>query len=136
VLRLGGVTAEDLRRLLGTELPIGGSTRAPGTLASHYAPEARVEIVEAAGLVERALRLVDAGERAGVIASAEQLVDRPAGTVTLATPRDAEQYARDLYAALREADVLGLDVVLAVPPPATGIGRAVADRLRRASTPH
>ncbi|MGZ6946347.1 MAG: Sua5 family C-terminal domain-containing protein, partial [Acidimicrobiia bacterium] len=41
-----------------------------------------------------------------------------------------------LYATLRQADVLSLDVVLAVPPPPRGIGRAVADRLRRAATPH
>jgi L-threonylcarbamoyladenylate synthase len=56
--------------------------------------------------------------------------------VTLATPEDAAEYARVLYATLRQADVLGLDVVLAVPPPPIGIGLAVADRLRRAATPH
>jgi L-threonylcarbamoyladenylate synthase len=56
--------------------------------------------------------------------------------VTLATPTDVDDYARALYAALREADVLGLSVVLAVPPPAVGVGRAVTDRLRRAAAPH
>jgi L-threonylcarbamoyladenylate synthase len=60
----------------------------------------------------------------------------PSDAVTLATPETAEEYARILYASLREADVLGLTVVVAVPPDATGIGRAVADRLRRAAAPH
>ncbi len=40
VLRVGGVTGGVLRSLLGVEVPIGGATRAPGTLASHYAPRA------------------------------------------------------------------------------------------------
>lgn len=136
VLRVGGVTAEQLRSLLGVEVPIGGATRAPGTLASHYAPRARVEIVTVGEVVERALALERAGESVGVLAGAELQLDVPLRTVTLATPADADEYARVLYATLREADVLGLDVVLAVPPAATGIGRAVADRLLRAATPH
>jgi L-threonylcarbamoyladenylate synthase len=136
VLRLGGVTGERLHAILGSELPIGGATRAPGTLASHYAPRARVEVVDEADLVRRARHLVGAGEHVGVLTGRAVQQPVPPRTVTLATPPDAEEYARVLYAALREADVLGLDVVLAVPPPPTGIGLAVADRLRRAATPH
>lgn len=136
VLRLGAVTAGDLRTLLGTELPVGGATRAPGALVSHYAPRARVEVVEDDDLIHRAQALEAVGERVGVIAGRELPLDRVAPTVTLATPTSADEYARVLYAALRHADVLGLDVVLAVPPPRTGIGPAVADRLRRASAPH
>ena len=77
-----------------------------------------------------------AGESVGVLASRELELDVPPRTVTLATPADADEYARVLYAALREADVLGLDVVVAVPPAPAGIGVAVTDRLRRAATPH
>ena len=136
VLRVGGVTGEELRALLGTDLPIGGGTRAPGTLASHYAPRARVELVAGNDLVERGRELVGTGERVGVLAGSEWRLELPSETVTLATPADADAYARVLYAALRQADVLGLDVVLAVPPAPAGIGQAVADRLRRAATPH
>ncbi len=53
VLRLGGVTAEDLSARFGHDLPVGGATRAPGTLASHYAPTARVEVVDRDALTER-----------------------------------------------------------------------------------
>jgi L-threonylcarbamoyladenylate synthase len=136
VLRLGGITAADLRACLGADLPVGGTVRAPGTLASHYAPRARVEVVEQQGLVERVEQLEAAGERVGVIAGRGSGFEPTRGTVTLATPGDADEYARVLYAALRHADVLGLDAVLATPPPTTGIGAAVADRLRRASTPN
>jgi L-threonylcarbamoyladenylate synthase len=136
VLRLGGVTAERLAEILGAELPVGGATRAPGTLASHYAPRARVELVEGRALAMRVAALADAGTRAGVLAERTWSDGLTPQTVTLATPRDAEEYARDLYAALRRADELGLEVVLAVPPAAVGIGAAVADRLGRAATPH
>jgi L-threonylcarbamoyladenylate synthase len=136
VLRLGGVTGARLRTLLGAELPIGGTTRAPGTLASHYAPHARVELLAAGDVAARGAELADAGERVGLLAGRESRLDPAPGMVTLATPADADDYARVLYAALRQADVLGLDVVLAVAPPPEGIGAAVADRLRRAATPH
>jgi L-threonylcarbamoyladenylate synthase len=136
VLRVGGITVEMLRGLLGVEPPVGGTTRAPGTLASHYAPNARVEVVDETELATRVAALAGAGARVGVLATHGSRLELPRGTVTLATPEDADQYARVLYAALREADVLGLDVVLAVPPPPEGIGRAVADRLRRAATPN
>jgi L-threonylcarbamoyladenylate synthase len=136
VLRLGGITGEQLRALVGTDVPVGGTTRAPGTLASHYAPRARVEVVSEAALVARAEALERDGRTIGVIASAGSRVLVTPATVTLATPGDADEYARVLYAALRHADVLGLDVVLATRPPPDGIGPAVADRLRRASMPN
>jgi L-threonylcarbamoyladenylate synthase len=136
VLRLGGVTAEDLRQCLGVDLPVGGTTRAPGTLASHYAPRARVELATKQAAVELIAARSAAGERVGVLAPRAAGLAIPSGTVTLATPETDEEYARVLYASLREADDLGLDVVVAVPPPQVGIGAAVADRLRRAATPH
>ena len=48
--------------------------------------------------------------------------------------RDSAGFARVLYAKLREADEQG-DLILAVPPPESGLGLAVRDRLRRASAP-
>ena len=136
VLRLGAITGEQLRAVLGVEAPVGGTTRAPGTLASHYAPRARVEVLADDDVLRRAGELGRAGERVGILAEREMPRELPPRTVTLATPTGADGYARILYAALRQADVLGLDVVLAVPPEPAGIGLAVADRLRRAATPH
>ena len=87
-------------------------------------------------LARRVAFLIAEGERVGVLAPRDPGRELPSETVTLATPDDEDEYAHILYASLRQADVLGLDVVLAVPPSSTGIGRAVADRLRRAATPH
>ena len=46
----------------------------------------------------------------------------------------AQEYAHELYSALRKADECGVDLVLAVMPPLDGVGVAVADRLRRAAS--
>jgi L-threonylcarbamoyladenylate synthase len=136
VLRVGGVTAERLAEILGAELAVGGTTRAPGTLASHYAPHAQVELVAGDALAARLAELEAAGTRVGLLAEREWVDAAASRTVTLATPRDADEYAHDLYAALRRADELGLEIVVAVPPTEVGIGAAVADRLRRAAAPH
>jgi L-threonylcarbamoyladenylate synthase len=135
ILRPGGVTSEALADVVGAELPVGGDTRAPGTLAAHYAPDAAVTVVRAVEVRERATVQLDAQRTVGVIALTAVLagVDLPAGVVTLATIADETEYAHELYRALREADELGIDVVLAVPPPDDGLGAAVADRLRRAA---
>jgi L-threonylcarbamoyladenylate synthase len=53
--------------------------------------------------------------------------------VVLDSPADAREYARVLYARLRQADRERVDVVLAVPPADAGLGAAVVDRLRRAA---
>jgi L-threonylcarbamoyladenylate synthase len=50
-------------------------------------------------------------------------------------PASPEAFARELYAALREADDAHADVALVVPPPQSGLGIAVADRLRKAAAP-
>jgi L-threonylcarbamoyladenylate synthase len=135
VLRLGGVTREQLHALLGVELPVGGATRAPGTLPAHYRPQARVEVLAATEAGPRADELLAGGATVGLLAPRDAAVEGHPRMVTLATPGDDDEYARVLYAALRRADVLGVDVVLAVPPPARGIGLAVIDRLRRAASP-
>jgi len=121
VLRVGGIGEQRIAELVGgrqlarrTE----GEVAAPGTLESHYAPEARVELVGAAELDARLACLHAAGLAVAV----------------LDAPDDVGEYARLLYRRLRELDRPGVDVILAIPPPdAGGIGAAVADRLRRAA---
>ncbi|MGH8983694.1 MAG: Sua5 family C-terminal domain-containing protein, partial [Acidimicrobiia bacterium] len=105
---------------------------APGTLASHYAPRARVVLVGAGDVGDRAAEALERGLRVGVLAE-KRPDDLPAGAVVLESPRDADDYARVLYARLRAADDAGVDIVLAVPPAEVGIGIAVADRLGRAA---
>jgi L-threonylcarbamoyladenylate synthase len=118
-LRLGGVGESRLAEHVGHSLAhlTAGEVAAPGTLPSHYAPNAHVELVRASDVDARLDALHAQGRRVGV----------------LEAPDDLDEYARVLYTRLREADAAGLDVVLAVLPDDEGIGAAIADRLRRAA---
>jgi L-threonylcarbamoyladenylate synthase len=134
ILRLGGISREHIASVLGRRVDVrtDGAVRAPGTMPSHYAPRARVEVVAAADLVAKACAEVAHASRVGVI-TPELPRDLPEGVTVLGVPADADDYARSLYTLLRAADARAIDVVLATPPSEVGIGAAVADRLRRAA---
>lgn len=134
ILRLGGLARERIEELLGHAVVVrdDGSVAAPGTLPSHYAPRARVHVVDVADLTRCVREALRRGERAGVLTAALP-DDLPSDAVVIGVPSDPDDYARSLYQWLRAADARDLDVVFAVPPSDAGIGAAVADRLRRAA---
>jgi L-threonylcarbamoyladenylate synthase len=135
VLRPGGVPLEDLSDALGETVHTGArdELRAPGGLPSHYAPEARVLVCEATALESRVAELAKLGARVAVLAPAEvPIPDAARASLAVADP---SAYARALYAALRDFDAQRMDVVVAVPPPASGLGHAILDRLSRAAAP-
>lgn len=119
ILRPGGITAEQIERVLGSAMgnSLATAPRVSGSLESHYAPRALVELVSSDQLASRTQALTAEGKR----------------VVVLATPADLDQFARDLYSLLRQADAAGCDVILATLPHETGIGAAIADRLRKAA---
>lgn len=118
ILRPGAVTRSDVERVTGVEVgALTGGARAPGMLASHYAPRATVEIVD---------DLSTARQRAHEIEST-------GGRATLLVHDDPSDYARHLYSDLRAADDEGATVVVAVDPGTEGLGPAVRDRLLRAA---
>jgi L-threonylcarbamoyladenylate synthase len=131
ILRVGGVPRERIEALLGRPVPVRdtGEIAAPGTLASHYAPRAAVELVSMDTLAVRIAAARGRGERVGVIGATTTEPD----VEVLGVPRDGAAYAHDLYRMLRTADADALDRVLAVLPDGAGLGAAVADRLRRAA---
>lgn len=152
VLRLGGVSLERLAEVLGAVPTLApavvgstdpgeaidpdGGARAPGMLAAHYAPAARVELVEdPVAAVARAGELAVDGRAVGVLAPMA-LAGLAPDVVELEPAGPAPDYAHVLYDRLRQADRLGLQVLVAVPPPPDGLGAAVRDRLRRAATAH
>jgi L-threonylcarbamoyladenylate synthase len=139
LLRPGWITASAIEAVLGCTLAAGGSDRprAPGTLDAHYAPKTPVEVVDAHGLTSRAR----GARHAAVLAFGP--ID-PAVTLAayLQASRDPAAYAHDLYAALRDLDQAGADVILVEQPPDASEWAGVRDRLERAShgnlhrTPH
>jgi L-threonylcarbamoyladenylate synthase len=136
ILRIGGVSRAQIEATIGQVCAVRttGEIAAPGTLASHYAPIASVEISDATSVADRARDLLRKGQRVGVLALWQSLSDLPEQLVVLDPPRDIGDFARALYARLRLADELDLDVLLVVVPPATdGLAAAILDRVRRAA---
>lgn len=124
LLRAGAITVNMIEETTGLQvLDSDGRVRAPGTLASHYSPRATVHIVDEQEL--------PGFPDAGLIAAAS--IATPTGMTRLLAADDAGHYARNLYAALRASDDLGLHDVCAVLPDESGLGAAVRDRLARAA---
>ena len=123
VLRPGAIGPADVERTGGVPVATRRSVvRAPGTLAAHYAPTARVLLATDEQQARELLGPPPAPgspPAAGLLAPV--VVATPPGVVRLGAPDDDEAYARGLYRALREADALGLPTVVAVAP--TGGGR-------------
>ena len=131
ILRPGAITEADIQRITGVQVveATGGTPRVSGALASHYAPTARVVLVDA-----QQLETFDATENTvGLIAL--ESVPTPVGFTRLCSATTPRDFASQLYSAMREADHMKISVLYVVPPIGTGIERAIADRLSRASTP-
>ncbi|NUT20697.1 MAG: threonylcarbamoyl-AMP synthase [Hamadaea sp.] len=137
VLRPGGVTREDLESALGhpLELPSAGPVRVPGQHPSHYAPQARVVLVEPEKIAVEAEHAAQLGHRVGVLVPPGQTDADVEAYEVIALPESMTAYARSLYAYLRDLDQRGCDLIIASLPTETGLGLAIANRLRRAAGP-
>ncbi|MCE9527990.1 MAG: threonylcarbamoyl-AMP synthase [Planctomycetales bacterium] len=135
ILRPGAITQEQVEAVCGLTLssPDSSSTRCSGRLESHYAPRATVEIVEPQNIYRRAAELVANGKKVAILGQPNLTL--PAGTMLIPLGSDPATQARGLYAALRNVDDLGCDVVLTTPPPLPGLGAALLDRLQKAAGP-
>lgn len=111
ILRPGAIPAEAISLALGLDLAAASDTAAPGTLASHYAPRARVFVADDATATAAAF-----GPGARAIVRSE--------------PPD---YARRLYAELRAADLPEIEVIFVELADEQGVGAAINDRLKRAA---
>jgi len=123
VLRPGAITNEMIEEVTGLKVSLkvdGSEIRASGLLDSHYAPKAKVFL----GL--------SAQPGDGFIALDQ--IPTPIGSIRLASPASIEDYARDLYGALRKGDQLGLTKICVVEPEGPGLAIAIRDRLGKASS--
>ena len=135
LLRPGAVTQEQVEAVLG--MPLAKPTHAPkvsGSLPSHYAPQAIVEIVAREALAARALQLAVSGKRTAILSSEAPAIEHPA-IIAVPIPASSLALAQSLYDLLRQVDALGCEVALICLPAEEGIGVAIADRLRRAAGP-
>lgn len=124
ILRPGGIPAEALEACLGRPLATGGDAAkpsAPGQLASHYAPSARVRLEVTRP--EPGEFWLGFGPEAAV------------ADLNLSPNGDLVEAAANLFHYLREADARAKGAIAVSPVPEKGLGRAINDRLRRAAAP-
>jgi L-threonylcarbamoyladenylate synthase len=145
LLRAGGIPAEDIEAVLGQSLlpalPRQGPQVAPGMLASHYAPRTPLTVVVGPDARDRLRAEVRAalaaGQRAGALLLDDDtdLLPAEVATVSVGAYDEPERSAGRLFDALRTLDAQRLDVLFArqLADPGRGLGRALADRLRRAA---
>lgn len=130
ILRLGGVSVEEIEGVVGPVQVQPSSSMAPvtpGTLESHYAPQTPIVL----GPID--LSKYDLNE-IGVLSYQTRYADVPVQNhVVLSPSGNIREAAKYLFAAIRYLDCLNVKVILAEELPDAGLGRAMNDRLRRAS---
>ena len=122
ILRLGAVTPlmiEESTGLIALEAN-PAAIRVSGSLDSHYSPKAKV--------------ILDVIAEPGDGLIAPDQIPTPTGVIRLSAPSTNEQYARELYQALRSADAKGLEVVVVLQPGGDGLAAAIRDRLQRSAS--
>ena len=120
ILRPGAITVEMIEESTGLKVSRAETNiRVSGSLENHYAPNATVDLN----------RTPISGE--GFIALSD--IQTPANVIRLAAPNSVEDFARVLYAALREGDAQELKSVVVTEPVGDGLALAIRDRLMRAS---
>ena len=131
LLRPGGVSRTAIEGVIGRDLVSvehgGPAPMAPGMLASHYAPEARVRL--GAKAPEPGEGWIGFGE------GPEGVALDPGLSFNLSPSGDLAEAAANLFAALRLLDARGPRSIAVAKIPTTGLGEAIADRLRRAAAP-
>jgi L-threonylcarbamoyladenylate synthase len=137
LLRPGQLGRAQLEAVLGAPLaaPDAASPRAPGTLASHYAPAAPVRLFDSAALRARLRGLQSrAGPGGRVVGVYSRLVpEAEAGWSHRTMPSEAAAVAHELFAVLREFDAAGVSAIWVEQPPPGPEWDGVRDRLRRAA---
>ncbi|CAN1527946.1 SUA5 Putative translation factor (SUA5) [Burkholderiaceae bacterium] len=101
---------------------------APGSLASHYAPRARLRLLSADEMLSRLPRVA-----VQVALWTRSVLDVPAGVWWVKMPSDAAQCAHELFAQLRAMDAKGVQEIWVETPPEGEAWDGVRDRLQRAA---
>lgn len=139
ILRIGGLSREDIEKEIGKTCQTSDQEllrRSPGTRHRHYAPKARVFLIQKndkEAFVKQLSNMRDDGKIIGAITYSEILNSIEATKYHIILSSSTENYARNLFSALRELDGLDVDCIIVESVEEKGIGVAVMDRLVKAS---
>jgi L-threonylcarbamoyladenylate synthase len=131
LLRPGGLPRAEIERVLGRALvqppadTDSDQPLAPGMLASHYAPRARVRLDAQRLEPGEALLAFGLGAISGI--------DAASIVMNLSERGDLDEAAANLFGHLRALDGKGVRTIAVMPIPNEGLGEAINDRLRRAA---
>ncbi|OGI89141.1 threonylcarbamoyl-AMP synthase [Candidatus Nomurabacteria bacterium RIFCSPLOWO2_01_FULL_40_15] len=141
ILRPGAVTEEMLKKVVVPARVIFTEKKnmlnsSPGTRYKHYAPCARLILEVASKILERATSLQKEGLAVGIISTNQNKdffkIYEP-NVFSLGDENNLEEISQSLYQALRFFDTHHVDVIVCQSFPEQGLGRAIMDRLIRAS---
>ena len=123
ILRPGAITQAMIEEVTGLKVTDAqNEIRVSGSLENHYAPEATV--------------VLDTTPQSGDGYIAMSDKPTPAGVIRLASPQSVEEYARILYASLRDGDSQKINRICIDQPQGDGLAIAICDRLQRAARGH
>ena len=124
ILREGAITKDKIFKITKLELDAydGHKILSPGQLKKHYSPKARVRIN---------VKRPNADEY--FITFGEKNNNNHINTINLSNTGDLHKFAHRLYACLRDLDSMNIKKIAISPIPHQGIGRAINDRIKRAS---
>ena len=133
LLRPGGLPRAEIERVLGRTLvqppadteTDSGQPLAPGMLASHYAPRAKVRLNAVTLEAGEALLAFGLGAISGI--------DAASAVMNLSERGDLDEAAANLFGHLRALDGKGVGAIAVMAVPDEGLGEAINDRLRRAA---
>jgi L-threonylcarbamoyladenylate synthase len=120
ILRPGAITQAMIEEVTGLKVTdTQNEIRVSGSLENHYAPQAMV--------------VLDTTPQSGDGYIAMSDKPTPVGVIRLASPQSVEEYARILYASLRDGDSQKLTRICIAQPEGDGLAIAICDRLQRAA---
>lgn len=132
ILRLGGISTEDIKLITGKvnlQLTARPGEETPGQISTHYAPHKPLIL----GEVDKELAQRDP-KRCGLLSYRKTYREVPLPQQQVVSPLgDLAEAASYIFMALHRLDKMDIDVILAEEFPEEGLGRAINDRLRRAA---
>ena len=125
ILRPGFITSEAIELILNLKLSNNVlqkkniRLKVSGQSLTHYSPKAKVVLGKLPELSDGFFAMAD--------------VPTPTGSIRLGSPNNIDEFARDMYLALRLADAKNIQRISVIPPLGPGLAVAIRDRLEKAA---
>lgn len=137
ILRKGAISIEKIEQIIGkvsVKLHSSSSPQAPGMLKSHYAPKIPILLATPSQDIKELIK-IHQGKKIGILSFKKEYSQIDTQKQLILSPKgDFAEAAHHLFAYLRELDKMDLDIILTELVPEKDLGRAINDRIRRATT--